>query len=64
MLAFIDSITDKPDWTRKVFDLDIVAKWKEEALGMDWTKAGIEGGDMTEDMFANVSATVQAGACS
>ncbi|PKS12302.1 hypothetical protein jhhlp_001602 [Lomentospora prolificans] len=31
MLAFIDSITDKPNWESKVFDDAIVAKWREEA---------------------------------
>lgn len=31
MLAFIDSITDKPDWETKVFDEAIVKKWREEA---------------------------------
>ncbi|KAK0649728.1 hypothetical protein B0T16DRAFT_136264 [Cercophora newfieldiana] len=31
MMAFIDTITDKPDWEKKVFDEAIVAKWREEA---------------------------------
>ncbi|TPX16400.1 uncharacterized protein E0L32_004049 [Thyridium curvatum] len=34
MMAFIGSITDKPEWERKVFDESIVAKWKEEAMSM------------------------------
>lgn len=58
MLFFINTITDKADWLRKVFDEDIVAKWKLEAMAMDpedWKKAGIEGGDMTEKMLVNVS---------
>jgi len=32
MLSLIGSITDKPDWHRKVFDDDIVGKWRQEAL--------------------------------
>ncbi|KAF2099439.1 hypothetical protein NA57DRAFT_37564 [Rhizodiscina lignyota] len=32
MLKFIDQISDKPEWDRKVFDDDIIAKWKEEAV--------------------------------
>lgn len=33
MIGFINVITDKPEWTRKVFDEEIVAKWRAEALG-------------------------------
>ena len=31
MMAFINEVTDKPEWERKVFDEGIVAKWREEA---------------------------------
>jgi hypothetical protein len=31
MLDFINKITDKPDWEVKVFDEDIVARWRVEA---------------------------------
>jgi hypothetical protein len=31
MLDFINKITDKPDWEVKVFDEDIVARWRAEA---------------------------------
>jgi hypothetical protein len=31
MLDFIDKITDKPEWDRKVFDEAILGKWHEEA---------------------------------
>jgi hypothetical protein len=45
MHAFlINSITDKSEWYRKVHDEDIVAKWKQEAKEMDWSKAGLEHG--------------------
>ncbi|KAF2624297.1 hypothetical protein BU25DRAFT_374116 [Macroventuria anomochaeta] len=50
MLFFVDRISDKPDWTRKVHDEEIVAKWKQEAKELDWTKI-IEGGDMTDKML-------------
>ena len=35
MLAFIDNITDKPEWEHKVFDEGIVAKWREEGNVFD-----------------------------
>jgi len=37
MVALMDSITDKPEWDRKVFQEDIVHKWRQEAVdsGMD-----------------------------
>ncbi|KKA25905.1 hypothetical protein T310_0108 [Rasamsonia emersonii CBS 393.64] len=35
MLRIMDKITDKPQWDVKVFDEDIVKKWKEEALRND-----------------------------
>ena len=31
MLDFISQITDKPDWEVKVFDEDIVSRWRAEA---------------------------------
>ena len=31
MLEFINQITDKPEWDRKVFDDGIVRKWRGEA---------------------------------
>ncbi|KAK8067304.1 hypothetical protein PG997_014051 [Apiospora hydei] len=37
MLAFVNQITDKPDWHRKVLDEQIVQKWKEEAVRFDET---------------------------
>ncbi|KAF9692477.1 hypothetical protein EKO04_009621 [Ascochyta lentis] len=49
MLFFIDQISDKPGWTRKVYDEDIVAKWKQEAKELDWTQV-IEGGDCIDEL--------------
>lgn len=34
MMIVMDSLTDKPDWHRKVFDDDIASKWTEEALAI------------------------------
>ncbi|KAK1765337.1 hypothetical protein QBC33DRAFT_545162 [Phialemonium atrogriseum] len=31
MLRLMDSITDKPEWDRKIFDEEIVGKWRAEA---------------------------------
>ena len=55
MLTFVNSITDKPDWNRKVFEEEILTKWKVEALEMDWKKAGVVHGDFSEKMFDYVS---------
>lgn len=49
MLALVNELSDKPDWTRKVFDKAIVEKWKEEALTMGWEKV-VEYGDMSPEM--------------
>jgi hypothetical protein len=35
MMLLMDRLTDKPNWHEKVFDEEIVAKWREEALAMD-----------------------------
>lgn len=35
MLDFINKITDKPEWDSKVFDDDIVSKWRTEACRYD-----------------------------
>jgi len=35
MLAFMDAITDKPEWRRKVFDDSILQIWKDEASAME-----------------------------
>ena len=36
MMVMVDQITDKPEWRRKVFDEEIVAKWCAGAV----TEAG------------------------
>jgi hypothetical protein len=32
MMDVMEKLTDKPDWHKKVFDEEIVGKWKKEAL--------------------------------
>jgi hypothetical protein len=32
MLEFITAISDKPEWERKVFDEEIVSKWRKEGV--------------------------------
>lgn len=49
MLKMIDQLTDKPEWWLKVRDPDITAKWKAEALEMDWA-AYRQHGDFTTAM--------------
>ncbi|KAJ3574166.1 hypothetical protein NPX13_g4456 [Xylaria arbuscula] len=46
MMEFMNQITDKPEWDRKVFDEDIVKKWHEEAMGI--TEQDI---DLDEDVY-------------
>ena len=55
MLAFINLITDKPEWHRKIFDEEILAKWNAEVMELDWKKAGVMHGDFSERMFDYVS---------
>ncbi|KAJ3545198.1 hypothetical protein NMY22_g2531 [Coprinellus aureogranulatus] len=47
MLNFMNTVTDKPEWVQKVFEDDIVEKWKSEAVKLD---VPVED-QMTEKMF-------------
>ncbi|KAF2008441.1 hypothetical protein BU24DRAFT_497902 [Aaosphaeria arxii CBS 175.79] len=51
MLVFINQITDKTEWERKVFDDTIVAKWEKEAVR--WDASFPEKGDwwLSTEMF-------------
>lgn len=53
MLDFIGSISDKPEWDRKVFDEAVIAKWRGEAM----SRPTVEDNDvyMSETMLENVS---------
>lgn len=37
MMILMDRLSDKPNWDEKVFNEDIVAKWRQEALTQDET---------------------------
>ena len=54
MLKLINELSDKPEWWRKVKDDEIAAKWKKEALEMDWG-AIQRWGDFTPAMADAVS---------
>ncbi|KAJ3514899.1 hypothetical protein NMY22_g14595 [Coprinellus aureogranulatus] len=47
MLQFMNLVTDKPDWQRKVFDDEIIAKWRAETV----TPNAMDGRAMTDSMF-------------
>ncbi|KAK1523930.1 uncharacterized protein CCOS01_09017 [Colletotrichum costaricense] len=49
MLKFMEDITNKPEWWRKVRDPVISAKWKKEVQTLDWA-AYRSHGDFTKNM--------------
>ncbi|KAI0455134.1 hypothetical protein F5B21DRAFT_514247 [Xylaria acuta] len=54
MMEFMNQITDKPEWERKVFDEEIVNRWREEAMGPRVEEMNLDGDVyMTEKMFDN-----------
>lgn len=55
MMALISSITDKPEWDRKVFDDAIVARWRAEADATTMPQAPHRDVFMSEKMFDFVS---------
>ena len=55
MLQFIDQISDKPEWERKVFDEEIVGKWRAEAGREDEEIGDVV---LSEEMFEYVSFVV------
>ncbi|TVY13172.1 hypothetical protein LARI1_G009060 [Lachnellula arida] len=52
MMIIMDRLMDKPDWHKKVFDNEIIAKWRKEALDYPddslWKQA--TGGKVTNQM--------------
>ncbi|ROT38455.1 hypothetical protein SODALDRAFT_333036 [Sodiomyces alkalinus F11] len=53
MLWFVEKITNKPDWHVKVFNDEIVSKWKHELASVDWSSAvGYQHGPYSDAMFA------------
>lgn len=57
MLWVVEQITNKPNWHTKVFDDEILAKWKAELEEAPWKEAtGFEqGGPCSEQMWEHVS---------
>lgn len=52
MLEFVNQITDKPEWERKVFDEAIVARWKAEgAVNVDGLNGDVY---LSDQMFEYV----------
>ncbi|KID88648.1 hypothetical protein MAJ_11046, partial [Metarhizium majus ARSEF 297] len=49
MLKFMEDITNKPEWWRKVCDPNIAARWKHEVLSLNWTEYR-KHGDFTKNM--------------
>lgn len=44
MMDIMSKLTDKPDWHRKVFDEEIISRWKAEAMAVPdkvWLKAAV-----------------------
>lgn len=58
MLRVIESLTNKPEWWRKVHDSAIAEKWKKEMLEMDWPSL-MEFGDFTSEMADAVVAELR-----
>ncbi|KAK1985504.1 hypothetical protein LZ30DRAFT_747108 [Colletotrichum cereale] len=52
MLWFIDQITNKPDWHVKVFNPDIVSRWKMDVMAVDWVAVDLEHAHFNDAMFA------------
>ncbi|KAM4054626.1 hypothetical protein HRG_005454 [Hirsutella rhossiliensis] len=38
MLKMMEDLTNKPEWWQKIWDPEISAKWRQEALQMNWTR--------------------------
>ncbi|WQF75433.1 hypothetical protein CDEST_00447 [Colletotrichum destructivum] len=51
MLWFIEQITNKPNWHVKVFNDDIVSKWKTEVMAVDWAAVDLEHAHFDDAMF-------------
>ncbi|KAL2884174.1 hypothetical protein SGCOL_000113 [Colletotrichum sp. CLE4] len=49
MLKFMEDITNKPEWWRKVRDPKVANEWKREVLALDWDEYR-RYGDFTENM--------------
>ena len=55
MLYLVNSLTDKPDWELKVHDEEVIKKWEQEALNLDWSKLSGDRHGMSKEIFNYVS---------
>ena len=53
MIALMATLKDKPDWERKVFDEEIVKKWRAEALQFGKTMTAQESNETAEPVTEN-----------
>ncbi|EXF82336.1 hypothetical protein CFIO01_01795, partial [Colletotrichum fioriniae PJ7] len=51
ILWFVEKITNKPDWHVKVFDEEIVDRWKQEVMAVDWKAVGLTYAYFDDDLF-------------
>lgn len=49
MMILMDRLTDKINWHKKIFDEQIVAKWRKEALEQPEEKLYLEVTEVTQD---------------
>lgn len=61
MLYLMNSLTDKPGWMHKVYDEEIVEKWKQEAMAIDWSNINGSPSGVSEEMFKYVSSSKEWG---
>lgn len=59
ILWFVEKITNKPDWHVKVFDEEIVERWKQEVMAVDWKAVGLTYAYFDDDLFTSVSAALR-----
>ncbi|KAF9877390.1 hypothetical protein CkaCkLH20_05090 [Colletotrichum karsti] len=51
MMWFIEQITNKPDWHVKVFNEEIIAKWRNEVMAVDWAAVDLKWARFTDAVF-------------
>jgi hypothetical protein len=51
MLWFMNQITDKPDWNKKVFDEEIVDKWRAELVALEQADSALIEAGFSDAMF-------------
>ncbi|KAK1637387.1 hypothetical protein BDP81DRAFT_460919 [Colletotrichum phormii] len=59
ILWFVEKITNMPNWHVKVFNEEIVAKWKQEVMAVDWKAVGLKYAYFDEDLFKSALAELR-----